>query len=294
MTEYLTLPNGEVLKDAWVYKNFAQDVLGVDPVPLWNDLTQMPTWPSTEPIPFRENGGHPHWIRGDHPGLHYRGNALKRHKMWFQAGYYKENFRAYRYTGWQHRISYATHALSSVPQLENVAMKMNAFMGGNGMESLNHWIVTTYDNENDYIGYHSDKAKDFEENSYFVVLKLGAPRKFEFRMKKEVDQDKEPAFYSEVLSAGTAVFVRASGPNAANLRVQHGVPAMDVPCGPSGSIVGRVINTVLPWETVHANIAASKRAKEKRVEAKKEKKRKREAAETLVEMKKRNVVIVKR
>ena len=54
--------------------------------------------------------------------------------------------------------------------------------------------------------------------------------------------------------------------------VQHGVPPMDEACGPSGSIVGRAIKTVIPWEKVHANIAASERAKQKRLEAKKRKK----------------------
>ena len=145
-------------------------------------------------------------------------------------------------------------------------------MGGKKMKKLNHWIVTTYEDENDYIGFHSDKAKDFDEESYFVVMKLGAPRKFEFRMKKEVNQDKEVPFFSKVLSAGTAVFVRANGINDANSIVQHGVPPMDEACGPSGSIVGRAIKTVIPWDTVHANIAASERAKQKRLEAKKRKK----------------------
>ena len=76
------------------------------------------------------------------------------------------------------------------------------------------------------------------------------------------------------------MFVRANGVNDANSLVQHGVPPMDVPCGPSGSIVGRAIKTVIPWDTVRANIAASERAKQKRLEAKK---RKREAALEVVE-----------
>ena len=68
------------------------------------------------------------------------------------------------------------------------------------------------------------------------------------------------------------MFVRANGINDANSIVQHGVPPMDEACGPSGSIVGRAIKTVIPWDTVHANSAASERAKQKRLEAKKRKK----------------------
>ena len=82
-----------------------------------------------------------------------------------------------------------------------------------------------------------------------------------------------------VLSAGTAVFVRANGTNDANSIVQHGVPPMDEACGPSGSIVGRAIKTVIPWDTVHANIAASERAKQKRLA----KKRKKESAIEVVQ-----------
>ena len=270
--EFLTLPSGEVLKDAWIHKNYMQDVLGVDPAKLFQTLLAIENAPSNEDIPFRPDGSQPRWIRGDHPGLHYRGHALKRHKMWFQGGRFEEGLRTYRYTGWQHKISYATHALSSVPSLHSVSTKVNADMGDKKMKKLDHWIVTTYEDENDYIGFHSDKAKDFDEESYFVVMKLGAPRKFEFRMKKEVNQDKEVPFFSKVLSAGTAVFVRANGINDANSIVQHGVPPMDEACGPSGSIVGRAIKTVIPWDTVHANIAASERAKQKRLAAKKRKK----------------------
>ena len=43
---------------------------------------------------------------------------------------------------------------------------------------------------------------------------------------------------------------------------------------------------MIPWDTVHANIAASERAKQKRVEAKK---RKKEAAMEVAEGKKQKV-----
>ena len=55
------------------------------------------------------------------------------------------------------------------------------------------------------------------------------------------------AFYSEVLGAGTAIFVRCKAPGAANTIVQHGVPPSEGTVGVSGSIVTRCISTVIPW-----------------------------------------------
>ena len=46
------------------------------------------------------------WVRGTPPALHYRGNALKRHKVWFQQ--YGEGFYTYKYTGWQKIVLNAT------------------------------------------------------------------------------------------------------------------------------------------------------------------------------------------
>ena len=103
---------------------------------------------------------------------------------------------------------------------------------------FNHWICTLYPSAQDNIGFDSDKDKDFAPDSWFVVLKLGAPRKFEFRMPPA----SEPPFYSETLSPGTAVFVRAKTADgrSANSLVKHGVPPADSDdVGPSASIVVR-------------------------------------------------------
>ena len=92
-------------------------------------------------------------------------------------------------------------------------------------------------------------------------------------MKRDENQEKEKPFFSEVLQAGTAIFVRANSQDGldANSIVQHGVPTSKTPCGPSGSIVARSIKTVVPWATVQKNIQAAAKAKANRLAAKKRK-----------------------
>jgi phosphopentomutase len=53
-------------------------------------------------------------------------------------------------------------------------------------------------------------------------------------------------FYSKELAAGTAIIVGM----AANARVKHGVPAISDQDHLSGSIVGRCIDTVIPWDDI--------------------------------------------
>lgn len=244
----LRLSSGETLSDAAVIPRFAQDVLDVDVDDVWSEITSLPTWPQSRSIPLREDGSDPHWIPGDHPALHYRGNALKREKIWLQ---YRSDFehrviRRYNYTGWQWPILYATHAVEAMPEsLQNLISKLNAWYARKGVrERLNHFILTKYASGKDNIGFHSDKDRDFAPETHFVVIKLGAPRPFAFRMKGE----SEP-FYCKTLPAGTAVFVRccAHEHSDANSRVQHAVPAMSEEVGASGSLVARVIRTTVAF-----------------------------------------------
>ena len=254
--DFVALPDGRELRDAVVWRGFVQDELGLDPAVLWRDLLAFPTWDSGAHIPDPSApGSAPHWIRGDHKALSYRGNAIKRHKMWFQGGApFADGMRKYGYTGWQWKISNATHAVGTAAPVARVAAALNAGLAeaGGSPRAHNHWIVTRYDDEDDNIGFHADKTKDFADNSYFIVLKLGAPRPFAFRMHG----DAEP-FYSEVLPAGTAVFVRGKAPSGddANAIVQHGVPSAPEAVGVSGSIVSRDIATIVPWAKVRKEIA---------------------------------------
>ena len=218
-----------------------------------------PPWPNDKSIPFREGGSDPHWIDGKHLALNYRGGAVKRGKIWCQADY-ASGLRRYGYTGWQHDIGYATHAVESVPPIQRLADRLNVGLVRSGHVAHNHWIVTKYSDQEDNIGLHSDKDHDFAENSFFVVIKFGAPREFAFQLAGE----KEKPFLVRTLSAGTAIFVRCKAVGAANDIVKHGVPEMDAAVGLSGSIVSRCIRTLVPWDEVARKIAASAKAKAKR------------------------------
>jgi len=259
------LPDGRELRDAVVWEHFMQDELKLDPDGVWREMFAFPTWDSSKAIPDpTADGTSPHWIRGDHEALNYRGNALKRHKMWFQGGGdFKDGMRKYGYTGWQWKISNATHDVSKAPPVARVAEALNKGLAGDG-RTHNHWIVTRYDDKDDNIGFHADKSRDFKPKSYFIGLKLGAPRPFAFRM----NGTSEP-FYAKVFPRGTAVFVRANDDgDDANAIVQHGVPAMSETVGASGSIVSRHIATLVPWDTVQKKIAASDKAKQRRLDKK--------------------------
>lgn len=240
--ERLVLPGGRVLEDALVWPDFCQDELGLDPDELWAALQALPHWPNDQEIPFRELGDSPHWVSGSHRALNYRGHELRRHKIWAQSDYAKGLLR-YGYTGWQHRISFATHAVEYVPPILQMAERLNAGLIRSGHLPHNHWIVTRYDDEHDNIGFHSDKDRDFAANSFFIVIKFGAARDFAFRLPGE-----SMPFFARSLQAGTAIFVRCKGPDAANDLVEHGVPPMHTPVGSSGSIVSRCIETVIPWD----------------------------------------------
>lgn len=248
----LRLPDDRVLEDAFIWPRFMQEELRIDPDDTWQWLLKLPTWPADRAIPFRPAGDDPHWITGAHPALRYRGHELRRAKIWCQSDY-ADGLRRYGYTGWQHRISFATHDVGCVPPILRTAVNLNAWLVSARLASSNdrhnHWIATRYDDGAHSIGFHSDKDRDFAPGSYFVVLKLGAPREFAFRMVGE----KEP-FYCRTLEAGTAVFVRCKAPGAANSIVQHGVPETSSAVGASGSIVSRCITTVVPWERVRREV----------------------------------------
>ena len=281
-TMFLTLPSpGEVLNDAFIIPNFLQK-FGFDPELIWRTVRECPTLQGGDTEIPRDKKAF--WLPGSHTSLHYRGNALNRKKMWFQDA---DEFcmLKYGYTGWQHGVSYATRNISSLPILKELQDCLNDKFDDQLQVPLfrqehhrfNHAIVTSYADHNDYIGMHSDKDRDFETDSFFVCIKLGAARDFAFsevnanrevQSKKRKRKSSKPAepkpFFTETLTPGTAVFVGTSS----NRLLKHGVPKMNRVCGESGSIVFRCIKTRVPWTQVDKNIQISKRSKQKRDKAK--------------------------
>ena len=186
------------------------------------------------------DGWKPKLLPGAHPALNYRGKPVARTKFWLQTEFEK-GMKKYGYTGWQWRVALAQYRIESVQTVTTLNKRLPSSL------QCNHVIGTIYQDGNDYIGQHSDKVKDFAKNSGFIVIKLGETRRFQFA-------DKEGhIFFDQRLSAGTAVIVG----HDANVNTVHSVPK-DTQCkGASGSLVFRLIDTVIPWSTVMSKIRAS-------------------------------------
>lgn len=275
----LRLPSGEILEDSAIIPNFCQEVLNLDPARIWEAAMGLGTF-DVESVLDRGEGENPKWVPGEHKALNYRGRPVKRDKIWLQRSFEDGMFR-YGYTGWQWKIANATQKVESVSEVDALVKAVN--MKLKLEKSHNHWIITRYESDDDNIGFHSDKMKDWEDDSCFVVIKLGTPRRFEFSWKepsiveaeanlktaeklklgvanarkrlKEVVRDRKypEIFYSEFLSSGTAIIIGAN----ANSRVRHGVPAVKEgeEKGVSGSIVGRSIKKLYSWDAVDKEIA---------------------------------------
>ena len=239
-SQFIKIRDGTELRDAVIIPNFMQNQLEADPQSIWDTLRSLSKHNNGNPIPFK---GRVKWLEGRHPTLNYRGHAIKRNKIWLQDEYAK-GYLKYGYTGWQWLVAPAVRPISKVPEVEELMHNLNML----GNFDFNHVIATLYENGDDNIGPHSDKIKDFANDSWFCVLKLGASRNFQFTDLAGNE------LYNEVLSAGAAIFVRANGENAANLIVKHAVPPM-ADCGPSGSLTFRNITTVVPWAQVRKEVA---------------------------------------
>lgn len=279
----LTLPDGTPLRGAAVVPGALQRwsanrttaagraAPSFDPDEVFARLSRTPKQPVGEEIAVSATGLDPVLVTGDHPSLHYRGNALKRHKIWAQADY-AGGMRKYGYTGWQHAVSAATRDVRAYPDLQAMMAWLNSnfcawleqcglpAVEGAAAATFNHVIFTRYEDEKDFIGMHSDKEVDFVPGSYFVVFKLGAARDFAFAHNDEV-------FWQQSLKAGTAIIVK-TGSGSPNQCCKHGVPVSQVPVGPSGSVVFRCIQTVVPWDIVKRNMGRAKEQKQKRQLAK--------------------------
>ena len=289
----------ENIHDAFIIKDFMQSTLKFDPAESFQFLHSLDSYPDSEPIPFDPSGQTLKLTKGSHPALSYRGNALNRNKIWLQTNY-EQGMLKYGYTGFQWCVSNAAADINTAPVIKKVLDKLNEILPESAPK-MNHVIATLYNGKDDSIGMHSDKDKDFVDDSYFIVIKLGHERDFLIQM----DGTKEEVFRQK-LNAGDAVLIRAKGQQAANNYLLHGVPPMLKEVGPSGSLVFRAIKTNIPWETVQENIQKSQKQKEKRQNKKRKReaakalldmstrclRKKFEAAETLQKMKKRNVVWV--
>ena len=238
--------------DIWIIPGYAASVLDMDPVAIQHSLESK--------YPVRRKGdaiewARPQWVEGDNEALHYRGNELKRGKMWFQLGEPQtEGFIKYYYTGWQRAVLPATSNVVRAPDLAAVVQKYNSWAARAGFSEANHFIVTHYVDGEHNIGMHFDKPRSIAEDSLITVVKTGKHGR-PFRLEL---LDGTPLM-EEVLAPGTAVIMTLE----ANLKTKHGVPAVPE-AGSSGSIVFRTISERVPWDELEKQLAKFYEGKNKR------------------------------
>ena len=225
--------------DVWVVPDFAQSVLGFDPAAVQAALeANYATKGAGDAI----EAGTVQWVNGDNAALKYRGNELKRGKIWLQRLASADGYLRYGYTGWQWRVLPATADVARCPEVLPIADAYDEWATGLGFPHANHYIVTKYRDGQHNIGFHSDKPMDIAPGSLITVVKTGTHgRPFELCYPGE----ESAPFYSQVLAPGTAVIMTLE----ANLKTKHGVPIV-AEAGASGSIVFRTIATKLTPETV--------------------------------------------
>lgn len=238
----------QVFPGIWVRERFAQDVLGFDPAELQRDLEER--------YPVRHAGdkilpGKVQWVDGDNRALMYRGNRLKRGKIWLQRTPEEGGYLRYGYTGWQWAVLPATADVELCAEVKPVADAYDAWATSEGYPASNHMIVTKYQDGKHFIGKHSDKVADIAADSLITVVKTGSHgRPFQLFRGGE----KKP-FFERVLAPGTALVMTLE----ANLATKHAVPVVKE-SKPSGSIVFRTIKTVIPCEVAERQLR--KRARE--------------------------------
>jgi hypothetical protein len=282
--EFIKIPldGGYTLRDAFVVPDFFSQVpfgpipapragLHVNAVKVWDALLALDSYdankqfvvddiPKAEDLYYGENwsddllhhycSNPPMWLPGNNDALKYRGRPVPRTKIWLQHNY-AMGYLKYGYTGWQTRVAAVSRDMLSVHEVDSMRWMLYDATG----ILFNHGIATKYADGNDCIGPHSDKDRDFKEDSWFCVVKLGAPRPFEFSMAG--DPSNTP-IWSKVLQPGDAVFVRTkAGPCCANNLLKHSVPRTDPKCGVSGSIVFRCIKTRVSWPRMRKLVAKS-------------------------------------
>ena len=209
------------------------------------------------------------WVGGDNSALKYRGNALKREKIWLQRGSVRNGYAYYYYTGVQWEVVPAQTDWAQCPEFCDMVDACDEFCKEVGARKTNQAIITRYRDGDHFIGAHFDKPKSIapsteDKASLITVVKIGdIGRRFNlYDLKGNI-------IWSEIIKPGDALIMTLE----ANLKTKHEVPmcAEGEVAGDSGSIVFRSISSVLPYEKVQKKIAASIRGKKRAAIAKEKK-----------------------
>lgn len=240
----------EIAQGVWLVDNFMQRYLHHDPVELHETLLKtIPMYEEDEQL----QKGLLKFVPGGHPALRYRGNAIRRAKVWVQTNALEDGRSRYLYTGWQWSILDATAHVSDAPLLADIMQKMSS------IHPFNHGIYTSYATLEDNIGQHQDKTHDIAPHTLIVVLRTGSCARNWLITNAEDDS----VVFQENVRPGAAIFMSQE----ANQRYKHGVPVMDNASEVdqrSGSFVMRDIKTLYSDAYVHNKQQVAKKQQQKR------------------------------
>ena len=260
-----------------IVDKFAEKILSIDPAGVLDRLM--------EEAPVRRAGdtitpGELQWVDGDNENLMYRGNVLRRMKIWLQDGPPEDGTLIYSYTGYTYAVAPATSDWNADPELAAMCQLYNKFISMiPGAPDANHAIVTAYVDGKCSIGMHSDKTHSLHDDTIISVLKLGgASRRFCIRERivkfptgmgqaeKAALQGAKPMLFDEDVASGDLIIMTAE----ANHKTQHGVPELETAdaVGLSGSIVWRTAVKMLTPEELAKKIAVTEAGRAKRKAAK--------------------------
>ena len=206
------------------------------------------------------------WVGGDNAALNYRGNPLKREKIWLQRGSVTYGYKYYYYTGIQWKVVRAQTDWAQCPEIRNIAEQFDVFCTAVGAREANQAIITRYRDGDHFIGKHFDKAKSIAPSaagraSLITVIKIG-----EVGRRFNLYDLEDNILWSEIIAPGDALIMTLE----ANLQTKHEVPVSGAGevVGDSGSIVFRSICDVVPYKRVEKNIATSIKQAKARAEKK--------------------------
>jgi len=260
---------------------FGEKILGIDPAAVLDGLMKAPVRRAGDTI----RPGELQWVDGDNENLRYRGNVLRRMKIWLQDGPPNGGTLIYSYTGYTFAVAPATSDWNAHPELAAMCQRYNKFISMiQGAPAANHAIVTAYADGKCSIGMHSDKTHSLHDDTIIGVLKLGgASRRFCIRKRilnfpagigqaqKTALQNAEPMLLDEDVASGDLILMTGE----ANNTTQHGVPELETAdaVALSGSIVWRTAAQRLSPEELEKKIAVTEKGRAKRKAAKSSSKR---------------------
>jgi hypothetical protein len=151
---------------AYIAPVFMQTKLASDPnAVLKGVIDKYPVRCNDDPIV----PGEVQWIDGTHKALHFRGNPIKRRKIWAQRGPTSKGIRRYGYTGWQWKVLLATVDVAQIHELTAMLEKYDEWCDAMGIPRPDHYIITLYEDGSYSIDWHYDKTPDITPGSIITA-----------------------------------------------------------------------------------------------------------------------------